>query len=99
MSERTVTVDIAGLARSSQMLHAIAEDLGMSHHRIEGLRSRSLGSRTIDNALNDFADHWNYGWNQMKTKLEETSSLLRSTVDGYRSTEAAIAHGFEGPQA
>ena len=99
MSERAITVDIASLARSSQMLHAIAEDLAMSHHRIEGLRSRSLGSKNIDNALNDFADHWNFGWNQMKAKLEESSSLLKRTVDGYRSTEAAIAHGFGGPQA
>ena len=96
---RETRVDIAGLLKSGQALGAISEDLGMSHHRIEGLRSKNLGSRRIDAALNQFADHWQYGWGVMKDKLKETSAQLSAAADQYEAIESTLARGFMGPMA
>ncbi|GEM_PF-3106451 len=96
---RETQVDIAGLLKSGRALGAIAEDLGMSHHRIEGLRSKDLGSRRIDAALNQFADHWKYGWGVMEEKLKETSAKLTAAASQYEAIESTLARGFMGPIA
>ncbi len=56
----------------------MAEDLRVAHRRVEGLRSRDLGSRTVDQALNHFADHWDYGMARMVKSVEWTAEALRS---------------------
>ena len=89
-------VDIAALVRSGHTLSVIAEDLDMSFHRIEGLRSRALGSRRMDSALNHFADHWKYGWGVMEEKLRATGAQLTAAARQYEAVEAALAHNFTG---
>jgi hypothetical protein len=96
---RETRVDIAGLLKSAQALGAISEDLGMSFHRIEGLRSNALGSRRLDTALNQFADHWKYGWGVMEQKLKETSAQLAAAARQYEAVESTLARGFMGPMA
>src|SRR5687767_11788813 len=93
---RETRVDIAALMRSGHTLSAIAEDLDMSFHRIEGLRSRALGSRRIDGALNHFADHWKYGWGVMEDKLKATGAQLTAAAREYEAAEAALAQTFTG---
>lgn len=92
-----IDVDAGALLESSRMLLAVSEDLRLSFHRIEGLRSRTLGSRRIDGALNHFADHWKYGWGVMETKLKEDGTALGAAATQYHEVEGAIAQAFMAP--
>jgi hypothetical protein len=85
------------LIKSGHQLKAIAQDLGFAHHRVEGLRSRQLGSKTIDSALNHFADHWKYGMNKMVEKVDMTGEALLSAGQQYAAVEAAIAAASGSP--
>lgn len=82
--------------RTSQELRTVAEDLRLAHRRVEGLRSRDLGSRVMDQALNHFTDHWNYGMARMVTSVEWTAEALRSAGQTYGDAEAAIDSAFRG---
>jgi hypothetical protein len=95
---RETRVELASLMRSGQMLGAVAEDLGFSFQRIEGLRSRALGSRRIDGALNHFADHWKFGWGVMEEKLKATGAQLAAAARQYEEVEAAMAQTFLPPK-
>lgn len=84
------------LFRSKRELQTVAEDLRVAHRRVEGLRSRDLGSRAIDQALNHFADHWDYGMTRMVKSVEWTAEALRSAGQTYGDAEAAIDSGLRG---
>lgn len=79
------------LIRSGNQLKAIAEDLRLAHRRVEGLRSAQLGSKTIDSALNHFADHWKYGMNRMVDKVDMTGEALLAAGRQYAGVEASLA--------
>jgi len=79
------------LIDSGQQLKAIAADLGFAHHRIEGLRSRQLGSKSIDSALNDFADHWNYGMKRLVKKVDMTGEAILAAGQRYAAVEGALS--------
>lgn len=81
---------------SARQLRAIAEDLRDAHRRVEGLRSRDLGSRALDGALNRFADHWDYGMSRMVTSVEWTAEALSSAAATYGDAEAALGSAFRG---
>ena len=85
------------LIRSGHQLQAIAEDLRHAHHRVEGLRSKQLGSKTIDSALNHFADHWKYGMNKMVEKVDMTGAALLAAGEQYAGVDAAIGAVLGGP--
>ncbi len=85
------------LIKSGHQLKAIAQDLGFAHHRVEGLRSRQLGSRAIDSALNHFADHWKYGMHKMVEKVEMTGEALLSAGHQYAAVEAAVESASGAP--
>ena len=84
------------LFRSERELQTVAEDLRAAHRRVEGLRSRDLGSRAVDQALNHFADHWDYGMARMVKSVEWTAEALRSAGQTYGDAEAAIDSGLRG---
>ncbi len=82
--------------RSAEQLRLIAADLRHAHRRVESLRSRDLGSRSIDGALNRFADHWDYGMAKMVKSVEWTAEALSSAAATYGDTEAALSSAFRG---
>jgi len=69
--------------------HGIAHRLEL--HRVEGLRSSQLGSKSIDSALNHFADHWHYGMNKMVKKVDMTGEALLAAGQRYTDVDAKIA--------
>ena len=79
------------LIDSGQQLKAIAEDLGSAHHRVEGLHSCQLGSKSVDSALNHFADHWNYGMRRLVKKVDMTGEALLVAGRGYASLESGLS--------
>ncbi|MDQ1501885.1 MAG: hypothetical protein QOE80_1170 [Actinomycetota bacterium] len=81
------------LIDSGQQLKAIAEDLRFAHDRVKDLRSKELGSKRIDSALNSFADHWNFGMNTMVSKVDMTGEALLSAGRQYAGVDAAVAAG------
>jgi hypothetical protein len=85
------------LIQSGHQLKAIAQDLGFAHHRVEGLRSRQLGSRRIDSALNHFADHWNYGMRRMVERVDMTGEALLAAGQNYAGVDRAIAAAIGPP--
>jgi hypothetical protein len=85
------------LIRSGNQLKAIAEDLRLAHRRVESLRSSHLGSKTIDSALNHFADHWKYGMNRMVEKVDMTGEALLAAGRQYAGVEAGIAAAVGSP--
>ncbi len=85
------------LIRSGNQLKAIAEDLRLAHKRVEGLRSSQLGSKTIDSALNHFADHWKYGMSKMVEKVDMTGEALLAAGRQYAGVEASIAAAVGSP--
>ena len=92
-----IDVTPEALIQSGHQLNAIAEDLGFAHHGVEGLRSRQLGSKTIDSALNHFADHWKYGMQKMVEKVDMTGEALLSAGQQYTAVEAAIKAASGAP--
>ena len=85
------------LIGSGQQLKAIAEDLGSAHHRVEGLRSSQLGSKSIDSALNHFADHWSYGMHRMVKKVDMTGEALLVAGRGYAGLESDLSEPWNSP--
>ncbi len=85
------------LIRSGNQLKAIAEDLRLAHKRVEGLRSSQLGSKTIDSALNHFADHWKYGMSKMVEKVDMTGEALLAAGRQSAGVEARIAAAVGSP--
>jgi hypothetical protein len=85
------------LIRSGNQLKAIAEDLRLAHRRVESLRSSQLGSKTIDSALNHFADHWKYGMNKMVEKVDMTGEALLAAGRQYAGVDANIAAAVGSP--
>jgi hypothetical protein len=81
------------LIDSGQQLKAIAEDLRFAHDRVKDLRSKELGSKRIDSALNSFADHWNFGMNTKVSKVDMTGEALLSAGRQYAGVDAAVAAG------
>jgi hypothetical protein len=81
------------LINSGQQLKAIAQDLGFAHKRVEGLLSSQLGSRSIDSALNHFADHWKYGMDKMVKKVDMTGEALLAAGQRYTAVDNNIAAG------
>lgn len=79
------------LIQSGQQLKAIAQDLQFAHHRVEGLRSAQLGSKRIDSALNNFADHWQYGMRKIVEKVDMTGEALLSAGQSYAGVDSAVA--------
>ena len=84
------------LIRSGQTLKAVAEDLRLAHHRIEGLRRSQLGSKSIDSALNHFADEWKYGMNKIVEKVDMTGEAILSAGEQYAAVESAVSRGARG---
>jgi hypothetical protein len=84
------------LIDSGQQLKAIGQDLQFAHHRVEGLRSSQIGSKSIDSSLNQFADHWNYGMHRLVKKVDMTGEALLVAGQRYADLEAHIA---AAPQA
>jgi hypothetical protein len=84
------------LIRSGETLKAIADDLRLAHHRLEGLRRDQLGSRSIDSALDHFADEWKYGMKTLVEKVDMTGEALLSAGQAYVAVESAVARGARG---
>jgi hypothetical protein len=82
------------LIDSGHQLQAIAQDLQSAHHRVEGLRSAQLGSKSIDSALNHFANQWKYGMNKMVEKVDMTGAALLAAGQRYTDVDASIIHAF-----
>jgi len=79
------------LIDSGQQLKAIADDLRHAHDRVKDLRSKQVGSKRIDSALNAFADHWNYGMNKMVGKVDMTGEALLAAGQQYAAVDGAVA--------
>jgi hypothetical protein len=79
------------LIRSGQTLKAIAEDLRSAHHRVEALRSAQLGSKSIDSALNHFANEWKYGMHKIVEKVDMTGEAILSAGQQYAGVDTAVA--------
>ena len=79
------------LIDSGQQLKAIAQDLGFAHDRVEGLRSSQLGSKSIDSALNHFADHWMFGMGRLVKKVDMTGEALLVAGRSYASLESDLS--------
>jgi hypothetical protein len=86
-----IEVTPAELIDSGHTLKAIADDLRSAHHRVEGLRRSQLGSRTIDSALNHFADEWRYGMSKIVQKVDMTGAALLAAGEQYAGVESAVA--------
>ena len=84
------------LIDSGQQLKAIAQDLQFAHKRVEGLQSSQLGSKSIDSALNHFADHWKYGMKKMVEKVDMTGEALLAAGERYTAVDSTIAAGALG---
>jgi hypothetical protein len=84
------------LIDSGQQLKAIAQDLHFAHNRVEGLRSSQLASKSIDSALNDFANHWHYGMNKLVKKVDMTGEALLAAGQRYAAVEGSISGTVQG---
>ena len=93
----TIDVDPRVLFENGRVLHALEEDLGYAHHRVEGLRSHDLGSRSLDGALNHFADHWEYGMNRMRARVKATGDALIVAARTYEQVDGLVATVIPGP--
>ena len=48
-------------------------------------------TKSIDSALNDFADHWNYGMKRLVKKVDMTGEAILAAGQRYAAVEDALS--------
>ncbi|MCI0688801.1 MAG: hypothetical protein L0Y54_16420 [Sporichthyaceae bacterium] len=87
-------VDAVELIAIGRQLAGVRDDLHGAHRRIEQLRARALGSDVVDDALNEFADHWRFGLGRMRDRAGFVSEALSAAGRSYLEVESELAAGI-----
>jgi hypothetical protein len=87
-------VDAAELIELGRLFGIVRDELGRLHGCVGGLRARTLGSDVIDDALNEFADHWRFGLGRMRDRAGFAGEALTAAGRGYQEVDAQLAAGI-----
>jgi len=89
-----LSVDPAELIQLGRLFGTVSDELSRLHARVGGLRARALGSDVIDDALNEFADHWRFGLGRMRDRAGFVGAALTAAGRGYQEVDAQLADGI-----
>ena len=89
-----LSVDAAELIELGLLFGTVRDELSRLHGRVGGLRARTLGSDVIDDALNEFADHWRFGLGRMRDRAGFVGEALTAAGRGYQEVDAQLAAGI-----
>ena len=91
------------LAVSTPDLRALADRVDGVAERTEQVRSRlrrvsrsQMGSRAVDEALDDFQGHWDWGMDRLSRTVDTASGQLRAAADAFQQVEDELRKALCG---
>jgi hypothetical protein len=89
-----IEVDPAELTSLSRSLATVGQELHGLAGRLR-LDGEAAGNRAVADALDRFADRWDYSLAQMSEHAENLSGDLRTAEEAYTTTESGITEAFD----
>lgn len=90
MTDATIQVDYDELEQLARRLQTIHDRLGDWDRQRP--QFAALGDSELVGALQDFYDHWDCGFAEVRRLLERTIPAVRAAARAYRGTDTAVAH-------
>lgn len=91
-------VDVSVLDRLRGALGGAAEDLGDLGRQLARASARQLGSRSLDEAAEEFFERWRYGTEQLGEAADVVAQQVDEALRVYRAADGRLAEVFRsGP--
>ncbi|WP_406283176.1 hypothetical protein [Embleya sp. NBC_00896] len=75
-------------------LTSCTESMDKALNALEDVGPKSLGTKGLDDACDDFHDEWQYGLKIIREDIGKVVDALRQNVVNYDDTEGQIAGGL-----
>ena len=82
-------------------LQSFEKTLDQAHSSLEEVRKQlrevtagGIGTKELDEACNEFQDHWSYGSEQIAEQTKKLKEAVGKTAENYKEVETALEKAF-----
>ncbi|MGW5482122.1 hypothetical protein [Streptomyces sp. NPDC004008] len=87
--------DTDQLGQFLKALESCIRDLNEARSALAHVRADQIGTKRLDEACDNFQEHWKYGAEQTKKMIDVVSNGVKSNKKGYEEVEEALEKTFK----
>lgn len=83
--------DLESFQRTLKQAHDSLEEV---RKRLSDVTAGGVGTKELDEACNDFQEHWSYGSEQISEQTKKLKEAVGKTAENYKEVETALQEAF-----
>ncbi|MEU8570150.1 type VII secretion target [Streptomyces pathocidini] len=87
-------VDTGELGHFTRTLDGARNALDEVRKSMADATPEGIGTKELDDACNEFQDHWKYGSEQIAEQAKKLAETVKQSKENYEEVERALEEGF-----